>query len=166
LIGIVGAVAATSRWRPALGTSETFALYGALHAFALVVSLRQRRSRARAMLFILAAAAISAVSALLGLDAIHYLGRLPAVLGPALVVAFAAGFGAVCYAILIRHCWDPELSNRAVVCTACGCIAAALFVLLSGLLPKTPDGLWFAVMWWFAFSAALAYQDGRTARDR
>ena len=161
LIAIVGVLVVTVRWRPSLGIYPTFAVYGALHALALVVSLRGHESRVRRILFIGAAAALSAASVFLGVEAIHHVRPLPAMVHAMLVLGLASGFGAVCYAVLIRRFWTLSLSNRAALAMACGCVITTEFVLVSGLLPRT-DGLWFAAPWWFTFSMMLGYQDGRT----
>ncbi len=166
LFGVVGVLVATSRWRPSLGINATFAVYGALHALALVASLRKRGSLVRRTLFVAGAGAISGASAFLGLEAVHYVGSVPVLVRSMSVLGLASGFGAVCYALLIRRCWTPHLSHHAVLAIVCACILATEFVVVFGLLPKTADGLWFAALWWFAFSLTLSHQDCRAPTRR
>jgi hypothetical protein len=162
LLGCLAVVlAATSPWRPSPGAVASFGLYGALHSSTLVVSLRTPQSFRRKLLFIAIATCLSMLSVILSLYGSRYIGMLPNMVGPFLLLALSSGLGAASYAVLIREFWIADLSRRALISITLGCVSVALMVLTAAILLKAVGGLWFAVCWWFAFSAGLWYREAR-----
>jgi hypothetical protein len=146
--------------RPSLGPFASFAVYGALHATALVLALRARLPLWRRGLFIALAAGLSAMTLRVGVFA----GGLSATLGPGApyaVFGFSATGGAVAYGILIRRVGIFELTLRELALISCGCALAADLAYIT--LARWPAlGRWgLAILWWFAFSGVLWYCDQR-----
>jgi hypothetical protein len=154
LLGLAAVLAAIVTRRP-WGTQLCFALYGALHALAVAVSLRPPRPLPSTLRFIVIASILSVSSVVLGLLGSRFLGLLPALVGPPLLLTLCAAFGAASYCALIKSFWLIDLSLRAIGIIALGCVAATWISLRSDVLPKSADGLWLALPWWFAFSAGL-----------
>jgi hypothetical protein len=152
-------LAATRPLRPSLGIAATFGLYGALHSIALTASLRARGSAAGKLLFVSCATVLSAANAAMGLYSARFLGSVPSLARPVLLLAISAGLGAIGYAWLVRRFWFADLAYGAIAAIGVGCVAASLIVGVSGAVPATSDGLWVAVAWWLAFSAGLAFCD-------
>ena len=168
---------AMTRLHFATDLSVSFALYGALHASALVISLRAHRSIWRNCLFIGAAAGLSAMTLHVGIAAAHWLGPGGGNVALYAALGLSAVTGAATYGVLIRLCGIHELSARAlaVICANCMLAAyAAIFILAHfHFLGRW----WLAVLWWCAFSGSLWYCDtqrlsgertcsGRTPRPR
>ncbi len=157
-------LAAASRWRP-LGTVDSFGLYGALHALAVVVSLRRPGPLIRKLAFIIIASALSVFCVVLGFHGRYLIGALPGSVGPLLLLAMSSGFGTASYAALVKAFWIDDLSLRAMATMVLCCVSATLIAARIGGLPKSPDGLWLALPWWFAFSAVLRCFDPALRRD-
>jgi len=139
------------------------AIYGALHAIALSGALDFGATLARKSLFILLAAALDVAALYIGIFSLGLFSTLP--LGLNVRVCLALGVcsmaGAICYGLLIRFFWLPELTPRPIARIALGCLMATLLALLlenlSGL-----TSLWgLAAVWWCAFSSGL-WVFGRT----
>jgi drug/metabolite transporter (DMT)-like permease len=97
---------------------------------------------------------------LFGLHGARYLGALPGMSGPGLLVTLSSGLGAATYAVLIRLFWIDDLSPKAIFSLTLGCMLAILAALLCGSSFLRPVGeLWFAAVWWIAFSTGLGYQE-------
>jgi hypothetical protein len=165
--GVLACMAAAlilfGRWR-SMGPLAAFAVYGALHALAIVVSLRNPQPLSRKLRFIAFAAALAVVSTALGLRGSTFLGALSGLVGPPLLLAVSAGFGAASYGMLLKAFWFDDLSPRTIALIVLGCVAATTLALETDVVPKTADGLWLALPWWFAFSLGLWCHDYRTQR--
>jgi hypothetical protein len=161
LVCLAAVLAATHRWNPALGVVATLGIYGALHASALVVTLRARPRAGRGLWFIAIASSLSMLSAALGVCAGHIVGG-SGMARTASLLSLSSGIGAATYAGLIRRFFAPHLTPSAIVTIVLGCIVATLAVLASGIYLKG-GGLWVVVSWWFAMSLGLWVYDGRNA---
>jgi hypothetical protein len=137
----------------------SFALYGALHALALILALRARQSIWRRCLFIALAAALSALTLRLGILETHVSGKLPGNIGMYAVSVFSAMTGAAAYGISIRLFGIYELTLRELAVIAIGCMSATYLGMLT--LAHSLGPWWLAVLWWYAFSGALWYCDRR-----
>jgi hypothetical protein len=151
---------ALARLHPADDLTRDFALYGALHASALVFALRARLPVGRACAFIVMAAALSAMTLRVGLFAAQSLGtiRPDAVLYT--VLGFSAAAGVAAYGILIRVSGlHALLGARALAMTSIGCSLAAPAALFSMTHLPLLGRWWLAVLWWYAFSVSLWYAE-------
>ncbi len=162
LAGMATALVATSRWNPVQGAVASFGLYGALHSFAVAMTLRDLLPPWRKPLFVAMSASLSMVSVVLGLYASHRLAGRMGMVGAAAVLALSSGFGATSYAILIRQYLGADLSLRGLAAITAGCVLATLVVFWTGGYSQ-PSGVWFAAYWWFAFSMGLWHCDRRRA---
>ena len=151
----------SSPWRAAPGPAAAFALYGALHASAVAVSLRARPPLGRQMLLIGMAALLSFATAILSLRAVPLVAALHGLAGPLAVVCAASFLGALAYGMLIRSLWVQELSIGALASTAAACVGAACAGFFAGIHLQRLGSLWLAIPWWLAFSGSLWYHDGR-----
>ncbi len=141
--------------------SLSFALYGGLHALALVIALRVRQPPWRMTLFVGVAAAISVLTLRAGLLALQLLGSLPGNLRLYAALGLATMLGALAYGLLIRQSKMYPFPASALALISLGCVAAAyvgFFTLAHG---HGPGRWWLAVLWWYAFSAGLWYFDRR-----
>jgi hypothetical protein len=139
----------------------SFAMYGGLHALALVVALRAPQPPWRMALFIGVAAALSVLTLRAGLIGLQLLGSLPGNSRLYAALGFAAMLGALAYGILIRQLKMHPMPAGALVLIPLGCVAAAyagFFTLAQG---HALGRWWLAVLWWYAFSAGLWYFDRR-----
>jgi hypothetical protein len=145
----------------AAGIASQFAIYGALHALALVSSLTARPSLGRQIAFIAAAAAMSLATAWLTLVLAR---RMSNPSGPVPFLIAAAALGACAYAGTIRCVLRLSLGARSTVwmSLACAAAVAAAYPWVKHL-PSAP-GLGLAIPWWLAFSVAFALQDARRHR--
>jgi len=157
--------------------SVSFALYGALHASALIIALRAHHPFWRNCIFIGAAAGLSAMTLHVGIAAAHWLGTSGGNAALYAALGLSALTGAATYGVLIRLCGVFELSARAlaVMCANCMLAAYAAFFTLAHF--HFLGRWWLAVLWWYAFSGGLWYFDtqrlsgertcsGRTPRPR
>jgi hypothetical protein len=141
-----------------------FALYGTLHAAALVLSLNARRLTSRRCLFIAAAAALSAVTVAVGMLSRQVAALLPETLGRYSLLAFSAVIGAVAYGIAIRLFGILALAPRTIVKISLGCMLAAVAALATIGATGFAGPWWIAVLWWYAFSWGLWCFHGRSPR--
>jgi hypothetical protein len=145
----------------AAGIASQFAIYGALHALALVSSLTARPSLGRQIAFIAAAAAMSLATAWLTLVLVRRMSNLS---GPVPILIAAAALGAWAYAGAIRRVLRLILGARSTMwmSLACAAAVAAAYPCVKHL--PSAAGLGLAIPWWLAFSAAFALQDARYRR--
>jgi hypothetical protein len=138
------------------GIASQFAIYGALHAFALVSSFTARPSVARQIGLVAAAAAMSVATAWLTLVLAR---RMSNSSGPGPIVIIAAALGAWAYAAAIRCALRVSLGARSTlwISLACATAVAAAYPWVKHLVSAA--GLGLAIAWWVAFSAAFALQD-------
>src|ERR1700722_2637190 len=157
--------------------SVSFAVYGALHASALVIAFRVRHPVWRNCLFIGAAAGLSAMTLQVGIAAAHWLGTSGGNVALYAALAFSAVTGAATYGILIRLCGFYELNARALALICLNCTLATYAAIFTLTHFHFLGRWWLAVLWWYAFSGGLWYCDyqrlsgertcsGRTPRPR
>jgi hypothetical protein len=142
----------------AAGVARQFAIYGALHALALVSSLRARPSLGRQITFIAAAAAISLATAWLTLLLVRRMSNLS---GPVPILIAAAALGALAYASAMRRVLGLCVALRSAVLASSACALAVVAAYLCVRHVPSAAGLGIAVAWWAAFSLALWLQDAR-----
>jgi hypothetical protein len=150
---------AMTRLHLATELSVGFALYGALHASALVIALRIHHPLWRNCLFIAAAAGLSAMTPHVGIATAHWLGTSSGNVALYAALGLSAATGAATYGVLIRGCGIYELTARAlaVICLTCMlAVYAAIFTLAHF---HSLGRWWLAVLWWYAFSGGLWYFD-------
>lgn len=143
---------------PSTGLAAQFALYGALHAVALVLSLRAGGgfAPARRLLFVAIAAMLALSTARLGLFGLHVASGVGGWFGPFAVVAACAALGALAYGALISASMaliDP--TSLAAISLGCAAATSASFAVTRAL--HGARVLWLVIPWWFAFSGLLCY---------
>jgi hypothetical protein len=141
--------------------SLSFALYGALHASALVLAFRARHPIGQKCLFIAIAAGLSVLTLSVGVFGIHLTGTLPGNVGLYTVLGFSALMGAVSYGILIRIFRIFELNAGSIAFIGVGCTLATYIAAYTLAHSQFLGRWWLAVLWWYAFSAGLWYCDRR-----
>ncbi len=161
LLACIAAGILAVRWRFALGAAAWFALYGALHAAALVASARDRQPWWRWSLFVALAAGLAMSVAGIGLYGMRFVGKLPGVAGGAALLGIASLLGALTYGILIRRFRFAEFPPRALAATSAACALTTLAVLRTVGHPPVTGALWVTIAWWFTFSAGLWYHERR-----
>ena len=133
------------------------AIYGALHAIAFTGALDIAATLRRKSLFIVLAAALNVVALYVGIFSLALLSSMPVGIGVRAYLAFGicSMGGAICYGLLIRSFWLPELTPRPIAQISLGCLIATL----SAVLLEQMSGftrLWaLAAVWWCAFSGGL-----------
>jgi hypothetical protein len=141
----------------------SFAMYGALHALALILAMPgPRHSTGRKILFVGCAAALNVAVLYAGIICLEALGNVLAALRLYLALAICALFGAIAYGFLIRCFWWPEFRPRSIAQTAFGCMAAAVIGMGIQNLTQAFGNWWLVTVWWLAFSAGLWGADRRT----
>jgi hypothetical protein len=141
--------------------SVSFALYGALHASALVLSVRAGYPIGQKFLFVAIAAGLSALTLHVGIVGIHLTGTLPGNAGLYTVIGFSALTGAVSYGVLIRIFRTFELNAVSIAVIAVGCTLATYIAAYTLAHSHFLGRWWLALLWWYAFSAGLWYYDRR-----
>lgn len=141
--------------------SVSFAWYGAYHALAVVLSLNARQSIGRSCLFVVTAAALSAMTFHVGMLCTHLLTGLDPNVGPYAALGVAAVVGAVTYGISIRIFGLHKLTAGALAAISIGCLSASLLALFTLRCFHVLGSWWLAVFWWYAFSGGLWFCDRR-----
>lgn len=141
-----------------------FGLSGALHAFAVVMTLQSKASVLWRFGFVAVAAALS-IGAPFGALPLIDLFRAIFILDAATIVflglALTSAIGAVFYWLLIRFLWARSLPARSLVLTVGSCVFAAVFASLAiGVVQSVllHDAL-LPMFWWFTFSTSLWIAD-------
>ena len=154
LIGVV------SRLHPARDLSVSFALYGALHALALVLAVRRHQptiwGKCR---FVALAAALCVLAFRFGAVARGPFGAAPGNVAFYTLLGLSSVVGAASYATLIRLCGLYALTITEIVAISAGCMLAAFVSLFTASHFQALGAWWFAVLWWFTFSGGLWYFD-------
>jgi hypothetical protein len=145
--------------------NASFALYGALHASVLVLTLRARPPIWRKSLFVVIAAGLCLITFRMGLFARHLSATLPGNLGLYTPLGFAAATGALIYGISIRLLGIPALTLGSLAAISLGCMLATFVALFTGSHFHFLAPWWLAVLWWHAFSGGLWYVDDPPFRD-
>jgi hypothetical protein len=154
-------IAVIGRLHLAPNISASFAMYGALHAAALVLALRSHHSIWRRCWFVAAGAALSVLALRVGTLAGQLTGIGPGNINFFWLLGLSAATGAVAYGLSIRlfgfHALTvPKLAAIAAACLMATCIGGLGVTHIRLLGPW-----WLAVVWWHAFSAGLWYFDPR-----
>jgi hypothetical protein len=141
--------------------TASFALYGALHALALVITVRAQHPLWRKCLFIAIAAILSVLTLRVGIFAGQWSGTLAG--NPVLyaVPAMCAVIGAVSYGILMRLLGVYELTQNSLAILSIGCALAAYVAFVTLAHAHFLGRWWLAVLWWYACSGGLLYCDRR-----
>ena len=151
------------------GIGSQFALYGALHAAALALSIGGGAGLAagRRLLFVALAAILALSTARLGLLGLHVVGGGGGSAGPLAVLAVCASLGALAYGVLIRAVLVTSggigagLSSRSLAAITLGCAAATPASFAVGRELHAAGILWLVAAWWFAFSGGLWFAGRR-----
>jgi hypothetical protein len=138
--------------------SLSFALYGALHASALVLALRMRQPFWRRCVFIFAAAGLSLLTLRAGPVGMRLFGALPGNGAFYAALGVSAAMGAAAYGILIRLFGLCALTVISIVVIAAGCVLATYGAVFTLTHFHSLGRWWLAVFWWYAFSGGLWYQ--------
>jgi hypothetical protein len=154
-------LAVMTRRMPSNSLSVSFASYGALHAGALVLTLRAHQTIGRKCLFIVSAAFLSAMTLRLGIFGAQLLGTHSANAGLYLLLGLSAAVGAAAYGLSMCLLGIYALPPRSLAAIAAGCLSAELAALWAAGQLNISGSWWFAVCWWFAFSGGLWYCDRR-----
>ena len=152
----------TNRLLLAAGISLSFAMYGALHALALALTLRVRQPVRRMVVFVGVAAALSVAALQAGLAALKLFGMLLAGnSGLYAALGFAAMLGAMSYGVSIRQFRMYELPMSELALISVGCVAASCAAFFTLVHFHALGRWWLAVLWWCAFSIGLWNCDRR-----
>src|SRR5882724_10191029 len=141
----------------------SFAINGALHAAALVLSLRAPHSLPRKSAFIALAAVLSVLTLYVGIIGLVLFAVLPGNERLYVVLGVCSLSGAITYGSLIRLFWMRTLSSRLILAVSTLCALATSLAFLARTYFDFLGGWWLAAAWWFAFSGGLWFFD--THRD-
>lgn len=139
----------------------TFSLNGALHASALVFTLRAPGSLTRKAVFIAAAIALSVLTLYVGIIGLVLFAVLPGTEQLYVVLGVCALSGAITYGSAIRLCWMRKLSSRSILAMSASCVVATSLAFFARTYAERLGSWWLAAAWWFAFSGGLWYFDTR-----
>jgi hypothetical protein len=137
----------------------TFAINGALHASALVLSLRAHEVLWRKGAFIALAAAFSVFALYVGILALELFAVLPSTERLYLALGLCAASGAITYGGLIRMFWMPKIGSRAILAIAFSSVLAVFIGFFARSHFPFLGDWWLAAVWWSAFSGGLWYLD-------
>lgn len=151
-----------SQRHSAVTLAGSFALYGALHAIALALTLGVHRPGIN-FLFVATAAALSAMILHLGILGTRLSSVFPGILGLYSVLGLMAVAGALSYGALIRLFGLRVLSLRELATISVGCALSVYLGLLTLSFghPHFLGPWWLAVLWWYGFSGGLWYFNAR-----
>jgi hypothetical protein len=139
----------------------TFALSGALHAIALGVALREPQRAPRKLAFVALAAALCALSLYVGIIGLVLFAILPGNERLYVVLGVCSLSGAITYGSLLRIFWLRQLTPRRILQISLVCMLATSLAFLARSYAAVLGGWWLTAVWWFAFSGALWFFDGR-----
>jgi hypothetical protein len=137
----------------------TFAINGALHASALVLSLHAHEVLWRKGAFIALAAAFSVFALYVGILALELFAVLPSTERLYLALGLCAASGAITYGGLIRMFWMPKIGSRAILAIAFSSVLAVFIGFFARSHFPFLGDWWLAAVWWSAFSGGLWYLD-------
>jgi hypothetical protein len=152
-------VAAMPRPHASSDLNASFALYGALHASALALTLRARHPIWQKCLFVAIAAGLSVMTLRIGMIGSHLSETLLRNVGLYAALGFSAVTGALIYGILIRLFWISAMTLRSLAIISLSCLLASFVALFTGSHFHILGPWWLAVLWWHAFSGALWFRD-------
>jgi hypothetical protein len=139
----------------------TFAINGALHACALVLTLRTPESPARKSAFIAIAAVLSVLTLYVGIIGLVLFAVLPGNERLYVVLGVCSLSGAITYGSLIRLFWMRKLSPRLILGMSALCVLATSFAFFARTYSEFLGSWWLTAAWWFALSGGLWYFDTR-----
>jgi hypothetical protein len=139
----------------------TFAINGALHATALVSTLRAPQRLARKSAFIALAAALSVLTLYVGIISLVLFAVLPGNERLYVVLGVCSLSGAITYGSLIRWFWMRSFSSRVILAMSVFCMLATSLAFLARTFSDFFGVWWLTAMWWFAVSGGLWYFDTR-----
>ena len=147
---------------PSSDLNASFALFGALHASALVFTLRTRQSIWRNCLFVALAAGLCVMTLRVGMVGTHLFAALSGNAGLYAALGFSAATGALVYGILIRRLLGiSAMTLSSLAAISLGCMLAACVALFTASHFHFLGPSWLAILWWHAFSGGLWYVDQR-----
>jgi len=139
----------------------TFAITGALHASALVFTLRTPESLTRKSAFVAIAAALSVLTLYVGIVSLVLFSVLPGTERLYVVLGLCSLSGAITYGSAVRFFWMRNLSSRLILAMSVLCLPATSLAFFARAYAELLGGWWLAGAWWFAFSGGLWYFDTR-----
>ncbi|MDP9083120.1 MAG: hypothetical protein M3N50_05075 [Pseudomonadota bacterium] len=140
----------------------SFALYGVLHALALVLALRSRKSPLlKKLTFIAIAGSLSVLTLGIGLMGGRLIGLLPSGWGFPVLLGFSSMTGAWTYVLVIRTFWIPALTPLCMAAIAIACLLATVMAAQTLSLSALLGRWWLAVFWWSALSGGLCFCETR-----
>jgi hypothetical protein len=137
----------------------SFAINGALHAIALVVTLRATQIVWRKLVFVALAAALSILTMYIGITGLVFFEVLPGNERLYAVLALCSVCGAITYGSLTRLFWLRKFPSRLILAMAILCLLAASLAFFVRSYLDFLGSWWIAAAWWFAFSAGLWFFD-------
>jgi hypothetical protein len=137
----------------------SFAINGALHAIALVLTLRSSQTTARKLAFIGLAAGFSVFTMYIGIAGLVLFAVLPGTERLYAVLGLCSVSGAITYASLTRLFWMGKFSSRLILAVAFLCLLATCLAFFIRSYVDFLGGWWLAAAWWFSFSGALWFFD-------
>jgi hypothetical protein len=132
-----------------------FAIYGALHATALVVAVRSQHTLAHRGLFVVLASGLNILVLYLGIGSIELLSSLPATGRLYGALGLCSLMGALTYGLLIRNFFFAALRPRRIAQIGLTCLVASLLSLAAENSRVALGNWWFVAVWWTAFSSSL-----------
>jgi hypothetical protein len=139
----------------------TFAINGALHASALLLTLRAPESLTRKSAFVAIAVALSVLTLYVGIISLVLFSILPGTERLYVVLGVCSLSGAIIYGSTVRLFWVRNLSSRLILAMSFLCVLATSLAFLARTHAELLGGWWLAAAWWFAFSGGLWYFDTR-----
>jgi hypothetical protein len=137
----------------------SFAINGALHAIALVLTLRSPQTTPRKLAFIALAAAFSVFAMYIGIAGLVMFAVLPGNERLYAVLGLCSVSGAITYGSLTRLFWMGKFSSRLILAMAIFCLLATGVAFFIRSYVDFLGGWWLAAAWWFAFSGSLWFFD-------
>jgi hypothetical protein len=139
----------------------TFAFSGALHASALVLTLRAPESLTRKSVFVAIAVALSVLTLYVGIISLVLFSVLAGTERLYVVLGVCSLSGAITYGSAVRLFWMRNLSSRLILAMSVLCLPATSLAFFARTYTELLGGWWLAAAWWFAFSGGLWYFDTR-----
>lgn len=137
----------------------SFGMSGALHAIALVTTLRSQQSAWRKPVFVALAAAFSVFTMYVGIAGLVIFAVLPGNERLYAVLGLCSITGAITYASLTRLFWLGKFGSRRIVAMAGLCLLAAWLAFFVRSYWTFLGSWWLTAAWWFAFSGGLWFFD-------
>jgi hypothetical protein len=139
----------------------SFGINGALHAIALVMTLRAPQPLTRKLLFIALAAGFSVFTMYIGITGLVFFAVLPGNERLYAVLGLCSVSGAITYGSLTRLFWIEKFPSRLILGLAFLCLLATWLAFFVRSYFTFLGGWWLAAAWWFAFSGGLWFFETR-----